>query len=237
MQNGGSEVDDLRSRLIVEQSSISLVAALFMTVSISQMFVCDAWDQDWKQGVYGLLINLASAGLVIAVLTSIIFILAVNECNTNSELKRFRSNMGLLLEFPFISFAFGAIMFGGITLCFWCYRTFTLDWLCYPPIKGWFSLKLQVSGVRGHMHHRLQPHSVSDRLEDGQQSVRRQGGSSRHRGGEEGRAEEGDPVLHRQPVRRGRRESGEGRRGGLRPRVDGRRAAGRDDEEAFQRRL
>lgn len=128
MQSGGDEVDDLRNRLIVEQSSISLVAALFMTVSISQMFVCDAWNQDWKQGVYGLLINLASAGLVVAVLTSIIFILAVNECNSNSELKRFRSNMGLLLEFPFISFAFGAIMFGGVTLCFWCYRTFTLDW-------------------------------------------------------------------------------------------------------------
>jgi hypothetical protein len=36
--------------------------------------------------------------------------------------------MGAFAQIPLLSFLTGVILFGGITLCFWCYRTFTLWW-------------------------------------------------------------------------------------------------------------
>jgi hypothetical protein len=128
MRSGDEGTDDIRSQMLTEQTSISLVAALFTTVGIAQMFVCDGWEDDWKKGVYGLVINLANVGLVSSVLVSIIYILAINECTNNSELIRFRRHMGVLMELPFLCFVFGAVMFGAITLAFWCYRTFELEW-------------------------------------------------------------------------------------------------------------
>jgi hypothetical protein len=72
--------------MITEQTSISLVAALFATIAIPAMYACDGWEEDWKKGVYGLVINLANAGLVVSVLSSVLSILAINECVTGSRI-------------------------------------------------------------------------------------------------------------------------------------------------------
>ncbi|RYH04741.1 hypothetical protein EON65_46670 [archaeon] len=138
MQSGDSTTD-LRNQMITEQTSISLVAALFATISIPSMFACDGWEEDWKKGIYGLVVNLAGAGLVVSVLSSVLYILAINECITDHELRRFNQHMGIFAQLPLLSFLFGVIMFGGVTLCFWCYRTFTLWWFISYGVLAYMS--------------------------------------------------------------------------------------------------
>jgi hypothetical protein len=36
--------------------------------------------------------------------------------------------MGSLLRLPFLSFAVGSVFYGGVSLCFWMYRTFVWQW-------------------------------------------------------------------------------------------------------------
>lgn len=145
MQSGDANAKDLRGQITSEMTNISLAAALFCTISIPAMFLSD--EDSWKaaaeiefvtgssfisaevvKGIYGLLTNLASAGLVTSVLLSVLFMLAVNECSTDGELKRFVEGMGTKLELPVLSFYFGVISFGGIVLAFWCFRSFPWYW-------------------------------------------------------------------------------------------------------------
>lgn len=124
----GDTAPDLRNQMITEQTSISLVSALFCTISIPAVFAADGWDDDWIKGVYGFLVNFANAGLVVSVLSSVLYILAINECVSEHELKRFSTNMGFFVQVPTVAFLFGVILFGGVTMCLYCFRTYELNW-------------------------------------------------------------------------------------------------------------
>jgi hypothetical protein len=113
---------------MTEQTNIALVSALFATICYPMLFLCDGWsDDNWIKGVYGLLNILAITGLVVSVVLSVLFVLAINECSNEDELSRFQFKMNFLLQLPFICFFSGTSCLGAAT-AFWIYNQFDFRW-------------------------------------------------------------------------------------------------------------
>lgn len=117
-------VEMFRDQLTNEYSNVGLISALFLTISIPSIFICDSWDRDWKKAAYLFLMNMGSAILVLSVLMSVILLLAVHECNSGNELRRFMDKIGMFSATPVMSFYIGAIIFGAFGMPFYCYVTY-----------------------------------------------------------------------------------------------------------------
>lgn len=117
-------VEMFRDQLTNEYSNVGLISALFLTISIPAIFICDSWDRDWKKATYLFLLNFGSAVLVLSVMMSVILLLAVHKCNAGNELRRFMDNIGRYATTPVMAFYVGAVVFGAFGMPFYCYVTY-----------------------------------------------------------------------------------------------------------------
>jgi hypothetical protein len=89
LENGFSA--NARDQLQSEQGNVALVSALFSTISIPALLdttsLPSAGWVDWQIGVYGLLLHLANAGLILSVLCAVFLLLAINECADQGQLQ------------------------------------------------------------------------------------------------------------------------------------------------------
>jgi len=120
--------EDLRDQLMNSQTQVALVAALFLTISIPALFLTSSMNDDWWKDVFGLLINLSNALLTSSVFLSVTFMLAINECSSSTELFRFKTAMGAKMHFSVRLFIAGSVVFGGLSLGFWCLQNFNWRW-------------------------------------------------------------------------------------------------------------
>lgn len=131
---------NMRQMLIDENVNVSLVGALFSTISIPCMIDINAYDDwiTWHIGVYGILINLASAGLVTSVLSSVFTLIAISQTTTDVELERYVYSLGRWLKMPVFALFFGLGFLGGLSMPFFCYVNFELYWFISIALSAYF---------------------------------------------------------------------------------------------------
>jgi hypothetical protein len=128
----GDTAGDIRGQMIQEQLNVALIAALFLTISIPAMlWSTELYQYGWtttQSSIFGLSLCIASANFAIAVMFAVFFLLAIQECVDDGELRRFTSEMGRYLQLSSVSFIFGVITIGGFSWSTWCYVTFESQW-------------------------------------------------------------------------------------------------------------
>uniref|UniRef100_A0A7S4QAN8 Uncharacterized protein n=1 Tax=Alexandrium monilatum TaxID=311494 RepID=A0A7S4QAN8_9DINO len=131
MRTGDHIAKSLREQLLMEQTNIAVVAALFLTVSVGMLMLADKgneWEDRWERGVFCLVLNISNLLMTVAVILSVFIMLAVNECKDEPELKRFDRLMGFLVQLPLLLFISGVAIFGSVGCGFWVYLSFEWEW-------------------------------------------------------------------------------------------------------------
>jgi hypothetical protein len=128
----GDTARDIRGQMVQEQLNIALVAALFLTISIPAMlWSTELYQYGWtttQSSIFGLSLCIASANFAIAVVFAVFFLLAIQECVDDGELRRFTREMGRYMQLSSVSFVIGVVNIGGFSWTTWCYVTFESQW-------------------------------------------------------------------------------------------------------------
>lgn len=128
----GNNSKNLREQVLAEQQNVSLIAALFLTIAAPALLSLDTsvWPDDSaiEFNLYQLFMNISNSCLIGAVFISVFYLLCIQECSSDEELKRLLNKLGGAMEFPILLLLIGAVSLGPFGISIYCYNRLKFSW-------------------------------------------------------------------------------------------------------------